>query len=287
MTLKIAIPNKGRLADESVDLLRKIGLKVPITNDRKLFLNVGGGKYQLLFARSQDIPEFVELGAADIGITGLDLVKETGRKVEKLLDLNFGYCKLIVAVPETSKVSDVDELPNNARVATTFPNLTTKFFASKKKKITLVPISGAAEIAPYLGVADAIVDLTQTGATLKENHLSLVDVIMDSWAALVANIGSLKSKRNAIEELESAINGVADAGRRRYLMANVKKGQLKDVTKIIPGLSGPTVMNIAGKKGMLAIHAVIEEDKINELIPKLKKAGASGILVLPIERMVS
>src|SRR3989304_696140 len=116
MTLKIAIPNKGRLADESIDLLRKIGLKVPITNDRKLFLNVAGGRYQLLFARSQDIPEFVELGAADLGITGLDLVRETGRKVEKLLDLNFDYCKLIIAAPETSKIADVNELPNNARV---------------------------------------------------------------------------------------------------------------------------------------------------------------------------
>lgn len=285
MALKIAVPNKGRLSEETVELLRSIGLRIPRGVDRALVASTNGGKYQVLFTRAQDIPEFVEIGAADVGITGLDLVEETGCKVERLLDLGFGRCKLIVAAPENSSIGSIDDIPGGARVATAFPNLTRRYFEKKRKRVTIVPVSGATEITPSIGVADVITDLTQTGSTLKQNHLALLDVILDSWAVLLCARGMSGGRRRDADELAHALESVQTASRKRYLMANIPKKKLRDVVKLIPGLKSPTVMNLA-EKGMVAVHAVVEEDAINALVPGLKKAGATGILVLPIERMV-
>lgn len=285
MSIRIAIPNKGRLAADAVDVLRRIGVRARAANDRVLLAPANGGKYQVLYSRAQDIPEFVELGAADVGITGLDLVQEADCTVEKLLDLRFGYCKLVVAAPEKHGYSSLDDLPSNAKVATSFPRLTKKFFDERKKKVVVVPVSGAAEITPYIGLSDAITDLTQTGETLKQNHLTLLDVVLDSCAVVIAGPRALKSRRAEIDDLIHAFEAVQAAERKRYLMANVPKKKLKEVSKIIPGLSGPTVMELA-VAGMVAVHAVVDEDELNGVIPKLKKAGATGILVLPVERLV-
>jgi len=285
MTLKIAIPNKGRLMEETIDLLRSIGLRVPHNIDRTLIANVNGGRYQVLFTRAGDIPEYVEMGAVDVGITGLDLVEEVGEPVQRVLDLDYGRCKLVVAAPEQSRISSVDDLPKNARIATAHPNLARRYFEKRKQKVRIVPISGAAEITPYIGVADAIVDLTQTGATLKQNHLALLEVAFDSVAVLIASSKTLRTRAQEVEDLSEAIRGVQAAHRKRYLMTNVARAKLAAVTKIIPGLSGPTVLEVA-TKGMVAVHAVVDEDDLNQVIPKLKKAGATGILVLPIERLI-
>lgn len=285
MPLKIAVPNKGRLMEDTLDLLRSVGIRVPRTTDRTLIATTNGGKYQVLFARALDIPEFVEIGAADVGITGLDLVEETGCKVDKLLDLKYGQCKLIVAAPDHSPFQAVEDIPAGARVATAFPNLTRRYFERKKKKVVIVPVSGATELTPSIGVADIITDLTQTGSTLKQNHLMLLDVILDSWAVLIAGPDVLRKKNQDAEDLAHAFDSVENAVRKRYLMANVEEGKLKEVTKLIPGLKSPTVMALA-EKGLVAVHAVVDEDAINALVPRLKKAGATGILVLPIERMV-
>ena len=198
MTLKIAIPNKGRLMDETADVLRSIGIRIPHSIDRSLIVNAGDGKYQILLTRAQDIPEFVEIGAADIGFTGLDLVEESGCKVERLFDLAYGRCKLVVAAPERDHVACLDDLPQNARVATCYPNLTHKYFQKRGRKVEIVPISGAAEITPYIGVADAITDLTQTGATLKQNHLVLLDVVLDSWAVVIGSARAMQKKKQEI-----------------------------------------------------------------------------------------
>ena len=285
MTLKLAIPNKGRLMEETIDLLRAIGLRVPHAIERSLIVSAAGGRVQILLTRAQDIPEFVEIGAADAGVTGLDLVEETGVDVDRLLDLGYGRCRLIVAAPEGERVGSVDDLPANARVATAYPNLTRRFFEKRKRRIEIVPISGAAEITPLIGVADAIADLTQTGATLQQNHLVLLDVILDSWAVLIASRKAAASKRQELEDIVEALRGVQAAERKRYLMANVAARNLRRVTQVIPGMSGPTVMQLA-KKGMVAVHAVVDEDHLNTIIPRLKKAGATGILVLPIERII-
>ena len=285
MPLKIAVPNKGRLCDDVLELLRAIGIRISPHLDRSLVHNAPHGKIQILFARAQDIPEFVELGASDLGISGLDLIAESGSDVEKLVDLTFGKCKLIVAAPEGSRINGVDDVPAGARVATAFPNLTERYFQSKKRKVTVIPVHGATEITPYIGVADLITDLTETGSTLKKNHLTLVDVILDSWAVLFANKKVLTKRKAEIEEVTGAIRSVMDAAAKRYLMVNIPRTSLDEATRLLPGVSGPTVMNLAGDK-MAAVHAVVGEEHINALIPKLRKLGATGILVLPIERMV-
>ena len=285
MVLKIAIPNKGRLMEETVDVLRSIGLRVPHGNDRQLIATVNDGRYQILFTRAGDIPEYVMIGAADVGVTGLDLVAESGAHVKKLIDLDYGKCRLVVAGPEAAHLEAVADLPKNARIATSFPNLTRRYFASKKMKVEIIPISGAAEITPYIGVADAIADLVQTGTTLKQNHLVLLDVVLDSWAVMIAPKHVAASHEQAIDDLVEAIRGVQAAHRKRYLMANVPKKRVDEVRKIIPGLASPTIMTTADAS-LVAMHAVVDEDHLNALVPKLKKAGASGILVLPIERLI-
>lgn len=285
MPLKIAVPNKGRLMEETLDLLRAVGVRVPRQTDRTLIATTNGGRYQVLFTRAADIPEFVELGAADAGITGRDLTEETGCKVEKLLDLKYGQCKLVVAAPEHSGIDSIDKIPAGARVATAFPNLSRRYFESKKKKVTVVPVSGATEITPAIGVADLITDLTQTGSTLKQNHLVELDVILQSWAVFVVGSSATGTSRQDAEDLAHAFDSVENALRKRYLMANIPEEQLGTVVRLIPGLKSPTVMNLA-EKGMVAVHAVVDEDHINGLVPQLRKAGATGILVLPIERMV-
>ena len=271
--------------DETIDLLRAIGIRVPRTADRTLIATTNGGRYQVLFARANDIPEFVEIGAADVGITGLDLVRETGCKVEKLLDLKYGQCRLIVAAPDHAAVTSIDKVPAGARVATSFPNLTREYFEKKKKKVSIVPVSGATEITPSIGVADLITDLTQTGSTLKQNHLALLDTILESWAVYIVGPSVSKEVREDAEDLAHAIDSVENAVNKRYLMANVERGMLNGVVKLIPGLKSPTILDTADKE-LVAVHAVVDEDAINALVPKLKKAGATGILVLPIERMV-
>ena len=285
MTLRIAVPNKGRLMEETLELLRSVGLRVPRSADRTLIANCNGGKYQVLFARAADIPEFVELGAADVGVTGLDLVEETGRKVERLLDLKYGQCRLVVAAPEGSGIKSIAKVPAGARVATAFPALTQKYFDRKKKKVVVVPVSGATELTPAIGVADLITDLTQTGSTLKQNHLRELDTILESWAVFIAGPACLKERRQDAEDLAHAFDSVEHAVGKRYLMVNVPKGKVAEVVRLIPGLKSPTVMPLADQ-ALTAVHAVVNEDHINALVPKLKKAGATGILVLPIERMV-
>jgi ATP phosphoribosyltransferase len=163
--------------------------------------------------------------------------------------------------------------------------LTRRFFDEQKKKVQIVPITGAAEITPTLGVADLITDLTDTGVTLRQNHLRMIDVIFDSCAVLVGCPHLKASQSDLVQELVAGLKSVMDADRKRYLMANVPKAKLSQVTKILPGLTGPTVMEVA-VQGIVAVHAVVEELDINRIIPALKGAGATGILVLPIERLV-
>jgi ATP phosphoribosyltransferase len=285
MPLKIAVPNKGRLMEETLDLLRAVGVRVPRSSDRTLIATVNDGAYQILFARAADIPEYVELGAADAGVTGLDLIEETGCKVRKLLDLHYGRCKLVVAAPDTSGISSVEKVPPGARVATSFPRLTRRWFEKKRRSVTVVPVSGATELTPAIGVADLITDLTQTGSTLKQNHLVILDTILESWSVLIVGPKIGAQERRQADDLAHAIESVERARGKRYLMANIPKRKLREVVKLIPGLKSPTVMSLA-EKGMVAVHAVVPEDVVTELMPRLKRAGASGILILPIERMV-
>jgi len=285
-TVRIALPNKGRLNQSAIRLMNRIGFPVPDAANRTLLAEFSKGRFQILLARAQDIPEFVEMGAADLGVTGLDLVRETGRKVENLMPLDFGRCRLVVAVPEDSEISDVAGIRDGSTVATCFPNLTREFFSALGKRVDVAEVSGATEVAPQIGLADVITDLTETGSTMKLNHLKEIGVVLESHAVLIGNPKALKDKKARIEEVTSAVQSVMNASRKRYMMANVPKAALPDLERLLPGVSGPTVMNIIGREDMVAIHAVANEDEVNGVITMLKSIGAAGILILPIERMV-
>lgn len=284
--LRIALPNKGRLAQDTRDLFHDAGLEVRAHGDRALKAALGD-EFEAIFVRAQDIPEFVADGAADAGITGSDLVAESCRPIESRLDLGFGRCRLAVAVREDSSVSSLDDILPGTRIATAFPRSTARFFAAAGCPVVVVPISGAAEIAPHLGIADAIVDLVSTGSTLKTNGLREVATIMCSTAQLVTardRTGWAASSEAALAELSMTLESVTSARDQRYLMANVPRGRLMDVRQILPGFNGPTVMDVLDDDHV-AVHAVVSASSIYRTIAALKALGGQGILVTRIERL--
>lgn len=290
--LRIALPNKGRLADSTRDLFADAGLDIRARGERALTASLGG-EFQALFVRAQDIPEFVADGVADAGVTGFDLVRERERALDVLLDLEFGRCRLVVAAHEDCGVTSLDDLTLPAgrvpRVATSFPRLTRQFFDSAARAIELVPISGAAEIAPHLGIADIVVDLTETGSTLKVNGLREVATILESSACLVAPPAPRQwpaSHSAALTELVAALTSVLRARGQRYLMANVPREALPRVREITPGLGGPTVMDVLNGGALVAVHAVVPATSVYRTIASLKSLGATGILVTRIERLM-
>jgi len=286
VTLRLAVPNKGRLSERSVQILKQAGLEIEDSDDRKLFATVKKRDFAVMFVRASDIVNFVSKGAVDVGITGKDLVLEAGLDVKTVYDLSFGHCRLSVAAPESSGIESVEDIKDGSVVATSFPNLTKKYFAKAGKKIEVTTISGAAEVTPHIGVADLIVDLVSSGSTLKVNHLKEVAVIARSNAVVIVNEDSYKKKRDEIDELVAAIESVENAANRKYLMADVPTKSLDAVRKYFPGIAGPTVMNIAGRDDVVAVHVVIDKDKAYDAITRLKKLGATGILIVPIDRMV-
>jgi ATP phosphoribosyltransferase len=277
--LRIALPNKGRLADEARALFAEAGLGVRALGDRALTASLGG-EFQALFVRAQDVAEFVADGAADAGVTGWDLVVESDRPLATLLDLEFGRCRLVVASHEDSGVTSLDDIANH-RVATAFPRLTRDFFAALGRPVSIVPVSGAAEVAPHLGIADVIVDLVSTGSTLKTNGLRELATILESTARLIA-----PAHGGFADDLVTALDSVVRGRGKRYLMANVPRSVLERVTAVLPGLNGPTVTNILNGHDMVAVHAVVPADGIYRTIAALKGLGAEGILVTRIERLL-
>ncbi|RLG56799.1 MAG: ATP phosphoribosyltransferase, partial [Candidatus Hydrothermarchaeota archaeon] len=216
----------------------------------------------------------------------LDVVHEANYDVELLLNLNFGKAKLVVAVPENSRISSIEEIPENSKVATQFPRLTKEFFEKKDKKIEVVTVSGATEISPHIGVADLIVDLKSTGTTLKMNKLKEIAEILETSAYLIANKKAFESKKSKIEEIILALKSVLFAEGKKLLMMNVPKRALEEIKKIMPGMAGPTVSEVAAEEPMVAVNAVVNESEVYTIINKAKKIGARDILVLPIERII-
>ncbi len=284
--LRLAIPNKGRLAEETLDLLRRAGISLAGSSDRSLFASALGGRLQVLFVRAQDIPEFVADGTVECGITGLDVIDESGAKVDKRLDLGFGACRLVLAVPDEDPARKAADLPRNARIATVYPNLTKRYFARKKKPVRVVTVSGACEVAPTLGVADAIIDLTSSGSTLAMNHLREVETLLKSSCWFIAGRKIAKDLNDELERLEFAVRSVVAARGKRYLAADVPRKALREIAKFLPGLAGPTVVEIAGNPGMVAIQVVVDEAEIFDAVHRLKRLGGRGILVMPIDRLV-
>lgn len=286
MSLKMAIPNKGRLNERAVELLQKSGLEINGGQDRRLYASVENKDFEIMFLRAQDIPRFIHSGTVDLGITGLDQVMEADVKLDRLLNLEFGFCRLSVAVPESATYQTVESMPDGLRVATSFPQLTKKFFKARSKKVDIVQITGAAEVAPHIGVSDLIVDLVSSGSTLKTNRLREMEVIIDSQAVIVANVDSNRRKNGEISGLVSSIQSVLLAEKKKYLMADIPVERLKDVETMFPGMAGPTVMSLAGRDDMVAIHVVIDKSQVYDAVNSLKAMGAKGILTLPIDRLV-
>jgi len=286
MTLRLAVPNKGRLSERSIEILQRAGLDIENADGGKLYAPVRNVDLEIMFLRAQDIVRFVHSGVVDLGVTGKDLVVESELPVDIIHTLNYGYCRLSVAAPEDSGIEGVDDIPAGAKVATSFPNATRQYFGSKGKKVNITTVSGAAEVTPRIGVADIIVDLVSSGSTLKGNRLREVATILESWAVVIANRESLAEKHEEIHELTEAVKSVTDAEDKKYLMADVPKVALDEVKSFLPGIAGPTVMNIMGRDDCLAIHVVVDRDKVYESVTRLKKLGASGILIMPIDRMV-
>ena len=285
--ITVALPNKGRLSEKALELFERAGLRAEFTSARALVAGLGPD-FRAIFVRAADVPGFVADGAADVGVTGADLVAESGREVETLLDLGFGRCHLAVAVPDGSGIHALAEVPPGSRVATSFPRVTAEFFDRAGIPIELAPVSGAAEIAPHLGVADVIVDLVSTGSTLRVNGLREVETVLISTARLIASRTAWEdpARRPALEELVAALESVLLAERKRYLMANVPRDRLEDVKRALPGLSGPTIVDVSDGGRWVAAHAVVDEDRVYQTIAALKRLGAEGILVTRIERVM-
>jgi ATP phosphoribosyltransferase len=287
--LRIALPNKGRLSEDARDLFNQAGLEVRTAGARALTASLGG-EFEAIFVRAQDIPEFVADDAADAGITGLDLVLESGRNLDQKLDLGFGRCRLVLAARDDSPITSVSDIEDGVRIATSFPAIARRFLESNQKNATLVPVSGAAEIAPHLGIADIIVDIVSTGSTLKTNGLREVATIMESTARLFSSptitMSGNSAKQIALEELVMALDSVIHARGKRYLMANVPRAKLDKVKEILPGLNGPTIIDIMDGGIYVAVHAVVPADSVYRTIGSLKALGAEGILLTRIERLM-
>ncbi len=280
--MRIAVPNKGRLHDPTVDLLERAGLTLVDGADRKLYADTVDPDVTVLFARSGDIPEYVADGAADLGITGYDQVRESGVDLVELLDLGYGTCRLVLAVPEASDIERVAGLAGGT-VATEFPTITAEYFAEQDVDVDIVEVSGATELTPHVDIADGIVDITSTGTTLRMNRLGVVDEVLASSVRLFASPSVTDDPK--LDQVATALGSVLAAEGRRYLMMNVPEDRLDEVREVIPGMGGPTVMDIAGGD-RFAVHAVVDEDRVFETIAELKRVGASDILVTEIERLV-
>ena len=286
MKLKIAVPSKGRISDPSISILEKAGLGLKDNANRKLISATFNKDIDVMFARASDIPKFVEDEIVDMGITGVDLINESEANVKELVDLSFGQTKLVLASPEDSNINSIDDLTSDMVVATEFPTLTKKYLEEHGLTSKIITLSGSTEIAPLIGIADLITDLTSTGTTLKMNHLKIVDVILESTIKLITNDNSFENKKELVEAVSTSIKGVIEAERKKLVMMNVKKENLDKVKKVMPAMTGPTISEVLSKEETVAVQAVIDEDVVFELVNDLRNAGAKDILVVPIERII-
>lgn len=283
--LKLAVQRSGRLTDHSIGLLKQIGLSFESYGQR-LFSQARNFPLSILYARDDDIPDYVELETVDLGIVGRNLVHEQNADVEEIFALGFGYCQLVVAVPNDSDITDPRQLLN-ARIATSYPESARRFFAELGCTPEIITISGSVEVAPALGVADAIVELTATGSSLQLNDLRSIHTILESEAVLVANRNAMADpvKRENIDRLLLRVRAVDAANKYKYIMMNAPESALADIRKVLPGLKSPTVVPLADP-GWVAIHTAIKEEEFWEKIEQLRAAGAREILVSSLDKFL-
>ncbi len=280
--LSMALPSKGRLREPSWALLEASGVDPQEPGERVLQSHCRNADIDLVFVRADDVPEYVQDGVVDCGITGLDLIEERESDVEVLLRLGFGACSLQAAVPREDAARTIADLAGR-RVATSHPRIARRVLDELGVRAEVVRVAGSVEISPRLGLADAIIDLVSTGSTLRTNGLRSLGVLFESQAVLVGRRGSndLEAHRTLTMVLGSVINARAN----RYLLCNVTRERLSEVTAVLPTRGSPTVMDLA-TDGVVAVHALVPAADIWSLLPRLEACGATSILTLPVERMV-
>lgn len=279
--VRIAVPTKGRLQEPSALLLKQAGLRFE-RGERSLSVPVLDTPFELLFVRTEDVPELVADGVAALGITGLDLVEEAELDIVVSVSLGFGRCSLVAAVPEADPARGLADL-DGYRIATSHPRIVERFFAAKGLMIDAVPLRGSVEVAPRLDVAGAVVDLVSTGSTMRFNGLRPVASLLDSEAVLVTGD---PDRNGEVRTLTTMIRAVVTARRKRYVMMNAPAGAVEAIAGIIPGIEAPTVVPL-DRSDMVAVHSVVDAGEVWRVLPRLEEAGATGILVLPIEQMIA
>jgi ATP phosphoribosyltransferase len=283
MALKIAIQKSGRLHEDSIDLLKDCGIKVK--DGRNQLKSVADNfPMEVYFLRDDDIPQYVQDGVADVGIVGENVLYEKCKDVEIVTPLGFGKCRLSIAVPKGEIYKDAHFL-SGKKIATSYPYLTEQFLKKHRVEAEIHEISGSVEIAPGIGLAHAVCDLVSSGSTLFMNGLKEVDSVLASEAVLIKNINLNREQNNILGKLLFRISAVKTAKNNKYILLNAPNGALEDIIALLPGMKSPTVLPLA-EEGWSSVHTVLSEDEFWEKIQALKEAGAQGILVVPIEKMI-
>lgn len=281
--LKIAIQKSGRLYEDSIKILREAG--IDLSNGlNKLRSEAFNFPLEVLFLRDDDIPQYVEDGVADAGIVGENIVYETNKKIKVVEKLGFGKCRLSIAVPKNAEYKSIKEL-RGKKIATSYPVILSKYLKKKKVEAKIETVSGSVEIAPSVGLADAICDLVSSGSTLFMNGLKETEVVMRSEAVFVSGTKLDKEKSAILKKLLFRIKAVKKSRHNKYVLLNAPNNKLDAICKILPGMKSPTILPLA-EKGWSSVHSVIDEEKFWEIIEQLKENGAQGILVIPIEKMI-
>ncbi len=281
--LRIAIQKSGRLQEGSLQLLKDSGLNLSNGKDQ-LKTQASNFPVEVLFLRDDDIPQYIEDGVADAGIIGENVYAEKQKQNEIIKRLNFAKCRLSLAVPRSETYTDLNWL-NGKNIATSYPNIVKKFLRQHNLEAGIHEISGSVEIAPGIGLADAICDIVSTGSTLLSNGLKEVDVVMHSEAVLIARKGLEKSRQAILNNLVFRIEAVQKARNNKYILLNCPDDSIPAITNVIPGMKSPTILPL-GKEGWSSLHSVVDENDFWAKIDQLKTLGAQGILVIPIEKMI-
>lgn len=281
--LRIAIQSKGRLNEDSMKLLAEAGIKVG-TSKRTLLTAAKNFPIEILFLRDDDIPETVADGVADIGIVGLNELKEKNANVNIVRPLGFGGCRLSLAIPKEITY-DNSSWFNNKKIATSYPHILQNYLQEQNIQAEIHVITGSVEISPSIGLADAIFDIVSSGSTLISNNLKEVERILESEAVMIATPGLSDEKQDLLNELLFRIEAVKSAEDKKYVLMNAPKDKVNDIVKVLPGIKSPTIMPLA-ESDWCSIHTVLDETRFWEIIGQIKANGAQGILVLPIEKMI-
>lgn len=281
--LRIAIQSKGRLNEDSMKLLAEAGIKVG-TSKRTLLTAAKNFPIEILFLRDDDIPETVADGVADIGIVGLNELKEKKANVNIVRPLGFGGCRLSLAIPKEITYDNPSWF-NNKKIATSYPHILQNYLQEQNIQAEIHVITGSVEISPSIGLADAIFDIVSSGSTLISNNLKEVERILESEAVMIATPGLSDEKQDLLNELLFRIEAVKSAEDKKYVLMNAPKDKVNDIVKVLPGIKSPTIMPLA-ESDWCSIHTVLDETRFWEIIGQIKANGAQGILVLPIEKMI-